>query len=79
MEGCGLGLLTRAAVKDRRMRTVERVLINTVVRFRGQTGKHLLVLGFAGFDPMRSKAGSTVSQRSEPLTVGTSLYHYWGD
>ena len=34
---------------------------------RGQTGKHLLVLSFAGFDPERSPARRDVAHRSDLL------------
>ena len=41
-------------------RKLGRVLINAQigVRFRGKSGKHLLVLSLTGFDPKQTSSGS---------------------
>ncbi len=41
------------------------------VRFRGQSGKHVLTLSFSGFDPNRTSAYSITSSARSMIAVGT--------
>jgi hypothetical protein len=59
-------LNTAICMHSAEMRLGRRVLINAQVEspLREQTGKHLLVLSFAGFYPERSSARRDVPHRS---------------
>jgi hypothetical protein len=49
----------------------------THVRYRGHTGKHMLVLSFTGFDPKQTLAGLNPAaqriHRRSPITFGEGL------
>jgi hypothetical protein len=54
---------------------VTRHCVESEVRFRGQTGKHLLVLRVTGFDPKRSSRASRVPwPRRSKLRSGTTKF-----
>jgi hypothetical protein len=46
--------LSRLAVNDRTWHETDMPATLRDVRFQGQSGKHVLVLSFSGFDPKRT-------------------------